>query len=166
MSVVPYVQGLGDRDPVSVLEATPGALTALLDRAKARLSDDTPLAEGKWSPRQLMAHLADCEVAWAWRLRQALGSEHSVIQPFDQDAWARVYPRTYTIEETRATLFALRGWNLAFLHALPESERARPVTHPERGEETLWTIVQVMAGHDLHHLRLLEQQLAVVEGKA
>ena len=159
MSGVPYSQVLGDRDPVPVLEGTPGALTPLIERAKQRLGDDTPLAEGKWSLRQLMAHLADCEVAWAWRLRQALGSEHSVIQPFDQDAWARMYPRTYTLEEARHTLFALRGWNLAFLHALESGERTRPVTHPERGEETLWTIAQIMAGHDLHHLRLLEEQL-------
>jgi hypothetical protein len=33
------------------------------------------------------------------------------------------------------------------------------VTHPERGEETLWTIVEIMAGHDLHHLAGLEKML-------
>ena len=165
MSAVPYSHALGDRDPVRVLEATAGALSLLVERAKEKVGEDAPLAEGKWSLRQLLAHLADCEIAWAWRLRQALGSEQAVIQPFDQDAWARMYTRTYTLAEAQRTLFALRGWNLAFLHALKDEERTRPVTHPERGEETLWTIAQIMAGHDLHHLRILEEQLRAAEGK-
>jgi hypothetical protein len=29
--------------------------------------------------------------------------------------------------------------------------------HPERGTMTVWTIVETIAGHDLHHLASLEK---------
>jgi hypothetical protein len=43
------------------------------------------------------------------------------------------------------------------LAGVSEAERARPVTHPERGTITLWTIVETMAGHDLNHLQQIER---------
>jgi hypothetical protein len=88
-------------------------------------------------------------------LRQAYGEDHAVVQPFEQDAWARMYG-VYSLAEARACFVALRGWNVAFVGGLTASEKAKRLTHPERGEETLWTIVEIMAGHDLHHLVRLE----------
>jgi hypothetical protein len=32
----------------------------------------------------------------------------------------------------------------------------RPVRHPERGAETLGTLIEISAGHDLNHLKRLE----------
>ena len=51
---------------------------------------------------------------------------------------------------------ALRAWNVAFVRGLSEVDKRKVLTHPERGEETLWTIVEIMGGHDLHHLATLE----------
>ena len=154
MSKVPYADVLAASDPQEVIAETPKRLAGLLDQLSTQQIDTEP-APGKWSVRETMAHLADCEIVWAWRLRQAYEANHAQIQPFDQDAWARSYG-AYTFEAARATFAAVRAWNVAFVARLREADKQRPVTHPERGEETLWTIVQIMAGHDLHHLRALE----------
>ena len=154
MSAVPYAHRLAGRDALEVAAATPARLNAILDRYTPEQADQ-PLAPGKWSLREVLVHLADCEIAWAWRLRQALAEENLQIQPFDQDAWARTYS-AYTFQQARATHSALREWNLVFLRALPAEERDRPLTHPERGAEVLWNLVEIMAGHDLHHLDQLE----------
>lgn len=150
---IPYSDVLAGRDPQPVLADTPARLAAILDSFTPQQIEASP-APGKWSLREIMVHLADCEIAWAWRLRQALGDVHHQIQPFDQDAWARSYA-AYTFAEARTTFNALRAWNLAFLAGLADADKHRPITHPERGEETLWTIVEIMAGHDLHHLQRL-----------
>jgi len=154
MSMVPYAGALGGRDPQAVIAETPARWAVVLDRYTTETAD-VPTAPGKWSVREILAHMADCEIAWSWRLRQAYGEAHSVIQPFDQDAWSRIY-KAYTFAEARDLFFALRAWNVAFVRALSEVDKRKPVTHPERGQETLWTIVEVMAGHDLHHLVKLE----------
>ena len=155
MALVPYAEALGGRDPQVVIAETPVRWARLLENIGAAQAD-VPTAPGKWSVREIVAHMADCEIAWSWRLRQAYGEEHAVIQPFDQAAWSRVYA-AYSLMEAKALFFAARAWNVAFVGALDEADKCKPVTHPERGEETLWTIVEIMAGHDLHHLTKLEK---------
>jgi uncharacterized damage-inducible protein DinB len=130
-------------------------LAQVLDALTPEQAEAQP-APGKWSVREIVAHLADCEIVWGWRLRQVYGEEHATIQPFDQDSWSRVYA-AYSLPQARACFEALRAWNVVFVGALSEADKRRPVLHPERGEETLWNIVQIMAGHDLHHLEGLEK---------
>ena len=149
----PYAPELANHDTVHVLAATPDRLQA----AYSALSPEqleTPPAPGKWTPREVLAHLADCEIAFGFRLRQAAAGV-LVIQPFEQDDWARQY-RAYTVPAAMETFRALRAWNLAFIRSLTEDQKVLPVTHPERGTMTVWTIVETMAGHDLHHLERLE----------
>lgn len=157
MSAVPYSQELAGRDPLQVIAKTTARLTRVLDALTTEQIEMRP-APGKWSVREIVAHLADCEIAWSWRLRQVYGEDHPVIQPFNQDAWAKSYD-AYTYAAARRTFETLRAWNVEFAGALTEADRHRPMMHPERGEEMLWTIVEIMAGHDLHHLVRLEALL-------
>jgi uncharacterized damage-inducible protein DinB len=156
MSRVPYAGMLEGRDAAQVIAETPVRLGLILDGLSTAEIERRP-AEGKWCVREIIAHLADCEIAWSWRLRQVLGEEHVVIQPFEQDAWARVYD-AYSFEIAWTTFKALRTWNLVFVGAVSEADRKKGYTHPERGEETLWTLVEIMAGHDLHHLAGLRKR--------
>jgi len=55
----------------AILFTTPGRLQRLI----APLSDeqiDAPPAPGKWCIREIVAHLADCELVFGFRLRQTL----------------------------------------------------------------------------------------------
>ena len=156
MSIFPYEEALGERDPQQVIAGTPARLARVLDGLSPEQAEAQP-APGKWSVREIVAHLADCEIVWSWRLRQAFGEDHATTQPFDQNAWSPIYA-VYSLAQARACFEALRAWNVAFVGGLREADKQRPVTHPERGEETLWTIVQIMAGHDLHHLESLEKR--------
>lgn len=156
MSVNPYAGALGEREPVKVIETTPEKLEKLLARLGAAEIEKQP-APGKWSVREIVAHLADCDLAFGFRMRQgAAGVE--VIQPFEQDDWARNYG-AYDFAMAMATYRALRAWNLAFIRSLTEEQKKRVVTHPERGTMTVWTIVETMAGHDLHHLAAMEKRV-------
>ena len=47
-------------------------------------------APGKWSIAQIVAHLADTEVVFAYRLRMILSRDGTEIQAFDQEKWAEV----------------------------------------------------------------------------
>jgi uncharacterized damage-inducible protein DinB len=137
-----------------VIAETPGRLARVLEGVTAEQAE-VPLAPGKWSLREVMAHLADCEIAWAWRLRQAYGEEQAVLRTFDQDEWARAYG-AYTLDAAWSCYQALRAWNVLFVGALTEADQQKAISHPKYGEQTLWSLVMVMAGHDLHHLKALE----------
>lgn len=154
MSLNPYAVTLGVLEPVEVIASTPEKLERLVSRLSAE-QIDRKLAPHKWSVREVMAHLADCEMAFGFRLRQgAAGVE--MIQPFDQDDWARNYG-AYSFSAALTTYLAVRAWNLAFIQSLTDEQKAQVIIHPERGTMTVWTIVETIAGHDRHHLEGLEK---------
>jgi uncharacterized damage-inducible protein DinB len=114
-------------------------------------------APGKWSIRQILCHLADCELVFGVRMRQALAEPHHVIQPFDQDAWARRYSSELTADAALDLFRAARNWNLALLKTVTADDSSKRLTHPERGQMTFQTLLETMAGHDLNHLAQLER---------
>ena len=150
----PYSSYLGGADPLTVISGTSKKLDKLIEALGAK-GVERSFATGKWTARQMFCHLADTELVFAFRLRQALAESHHVIQPFDQDKWAASYDSVGA--QAAVDLFtAVRNWNIAFIQAVPAEAFSKILTHPERGEMTIQVLVETMAGHDLNHLRQLE----------
>lgn len=155
MELNPYAKFLRDQEPILVITATVERLHALIDPLSLAQADRSP-APGKWSIREILAHLADCELVFAVRLRQTLAEEHHFIQPFDQMRWAERYA-AYDLNTAFETFAAIRNWNLKFLLTVTADDRHHPVTHAERGTMTFWTVVETIAGHDINHLQQIER---------
>ncbi|HTV82583.1 MAG TPA: DinB family protein [Acidobacteriaceae bacterium] len=151
----PYAKNLNGQDPIPVLRATTSRLKNLASQIGPARITSAP-APGKWSARDILCHLADCEIAFGFRLRQTLAEDHHLIQPFDQEKWAAPYPGLSATDALTA-FAALRAWNLALIRASLPAHAVKSVSHPERGAMTFSTIVETMAGHDLNHLAQLER---------
>jgi uncharacterized damage-inducible protein DinB len=154
MELNPYAKFLAGQQPIPVIEATPAYLHQLLAPLSEAQIEHSP-APGKWSIREIVSHLADCELVFSFRIRQALSEDHPQIQPFDQGIWGERYA-AYDFPSAMMLFHAARNWNLKLLATISEADRQRPTTHPERGTMTLWTLVETMAGHDINHLQQLE----------
>jgi hypothetical protein len=150
----PYSKYLGDQDALAVIAKTPERVSHLLNELGPEGQEKT-YAPGKWSAREIVCHLADCEVAFGFRLRQTLAEPNHVIQPFDQELWGRRYGSLDGAAALSAFI-ACRAWNQALLKTLSPDDFNTPATHPERGPMTFGTIVETMGGHDLNHLKQLE----------
>jgi hypothetical protein len=154
----PYASQLGQDDARAVIGRTAEQLQQLVEGLGPE-GCKRPWAPGRWSACEIACHLADTEIAFAFRLRQALAEPHHTIQPFDQDAWSRPYSNL-RIDDAVQTFAAVRRWNLALIDSLSEEAYSKPVLHPERGEMTFRTIVETMGGHDRNHLAQLEKLAA------
>ena len=150
----PYASHLATRNARDVIASTPQELRRVTDRIGTSHVTRSR-APGKWSARDILCHLADSEIVFAFRLRQVLAEDHHVIQPFDQERWARTYSAA-DAEAALATFMAIRSWNVALLKTLTAEQFARRLTHPERGEMSFEVIVETMGGHDLNHVKQLE----------
>jgi uncharacterized damage-inducible protein DinB len=143
---------LGDRDPLEVWREQPAAVEALtrdLSDAQARV----PEREGKWSIIQVVGHLADSEVVYAYRARLTVAHDKPEIHGYDQDLWAtRLHYGEESLADSVADLRAMRMRNLRFVQRLSDAELDRVGMHNERGPESVRTLVKLMAGHDLLHL--------------
>jgi hypothetical protein len=151
----PYASHLGSRDPREVIAATAQRLGGFMETIGKEGANRAP-APGKWSPREILCHLADCEIVFAFRLRQALAENNHVIQPFDQDKWAASYA-AFDAPSAFAVFTTVRHWNVLLVGSLPTEALAKKLSHPERGEMTFQTVLETMAGHDLNHLGQLER---------
>src|SRR5690349_13807992 len=155
--ILGHVEG---REPLAVLAATAGAIERLIGGVSSAALRERP-APGKWSVSDIVAHLADGEIVGAFRIRLILGSPGTPILAFDQDRWAVAghYDRRdphRSLEQFRV----VREGNLALLASLDPEQWTEYGMHSERGQETIEHIVRLFAGHDLNHLKQIEQILA------
>jgi len=151
----PYERFLDGRGLEQILDTTPNEIASLLAKIGLERSEVRP-APGKWSAAETVCHLADCELVFAFRLRQTLAEDGPTLQPFDQEKWAAAYPGIEA-DEALSVFGSVRRWNLHLIQNASPTAATRPVHHPERGSMTFQTIVETMAGHDLNHLSQLRR---------
>ena len=151
---------LGGQHPLDVQGQTADQLERLIERASASRLRTRP-APGKWSIAEIVAHLADSEIVISWRIRAILTAPGTAIQAFDQDAW--VIAGHYDQRDPHKSVEVFRGlreMNLALYKTLTPDQWKQHGMHSERGVETVEHIVRLYAGHDLNHIRQIEQILA------
>ncbi len=154
--VTGYLEG---RKPTSVLASSPRTAARLVEGVSRRRLAKRPLPD-KWSVTEILAHLADTEMVYGFRLRLILGKNGTPIQGFDQDAWARYFD--YPQEDPARSLEAwriCRERTLRLLERVPAKLWKNWGMHSERGKETVRRVVELMAGHDLNHLRQIRAAL-------
>jgi hypothetical protein len=120
--------------------------------------EDFAVAPGKWSVRQIVAHLADAELVGAHRFRQIIAEDNPTLIAFDQDAWTRNldYSRRKP-KQSLETFRRLRAENYDLLKALPEEAFDRAATHSENGRMTLRQLLDGYSGHAESHARQLQE---------
>jgi len=116
---------------------------------------------GKWSIRQVVAHLADSEIVATMRVRQIVAEDNPKLEAWDQQAWATKLDYTRRKpSQSLETFRRIRGENYEFLKDLPETAFERAGTHSERGRITLRQLLQDIAEHAESHAAQLRSRRA------
>jgi hypothetical protein len=148
-----------------VLAATPRKAARLLKGVpRARLSKRP--APDKWSATEILAHLADSELVYGFRIYLILEGNSPPIQATDQDAWAKF--SNYAGHDPALSLEALRVNRerlVRLLRSLPRESWDLYGIHSERGKETVRRVVQMLAGHDINHTMQIEQRVSEKQGR-
>jgi len=159
------LNNIDGQQPVKVQAATAGRLARAMRGASRQKLARRP-APGKWSVNEILAHLADAEIVIGYRMRAIAGAPGSPIQAYDQDAWAAA--GNYAAQDAKKSLAlfrALREANLEWLRRLRPEQWKHHGMHSERGEESIEMTVNMIAGHDVNHLKQVEALLAAKRPK-
>jgi hypothetical protein len=108
----------------------------------------------------ILAHLADSEIVYAFRLRLMLAASGISIQATDQDAWAETFD--YGTQDPAASVEDFRvnrERTLRMLRKLSKQQWKCYGVHTERGKETVRRVVELLAGHDINHVRQIRALL-------
>lgn len=121
----------------------------------------------KWCILEILGHLADMEILYAYRIRQMLADRDPVIAPIDQNAWAK---NLGYMESSVAELIALYGLNrhanVRMLSRLHEEDLKKSARHPELDHPvTVADYVKMMSTHGPNHLQQIERLKKEATGK-
>jgi DinB family protein len=113
----------------------------------------------KWCILETLAHLADIEIVYGYRLRQMLADEKPVIAPMDQDAWAKNLGYLDASAPELVALYGLnRHHNLRLLRRLKAEDLEKSAFHPEYSQQvSVAKLVEQMSGHGTSHLHQIER---------
>lgn len=151
--ILSYQQG---KKPLAVLTATPGKIEKLIKKTTKAQLRKRPQPD-KWSVGEILAHLADTELVFGFRMRKILEASGTPIQPFDQNVWADYskYAK-HDPQDSFTTFKILREYNLRLLKIIPASMMEQYGMHAERGKETIVRVTEMYAGHDINHFMQIE----------
>jgi len=138
-------------------EKSPKQIAAAVSGLTDRVLRYKPAPE-KWCILEILAHLADMEILYAYRMRQMLADKNPVIAPIDQDAWAK---NLGYLESSPPELVALYGLNryatLNLLRRIKPDDLDKSAQHPElKRPVTLAEYVGMMSHHGPNHLAQIE----------
>jgi DinB family protein len=134
----------------------PEVLAMVLTGVFGEEEDFVP-APGKWSIRQLIAHLADSEMVDAYRMRSVIAEDNPTLSGYDQNLWTQNLD--YAQRKPKQSLESFRrqrAENYDLLKHVPESAYARTGNHSERGRMTLLQVVENCAEHAENHARQMQ----------
>jgi uncharacterized damage-inducible protein DinB len=115
-------------------------------------------APDKWSAKEVLGHLCDAERIFAYRILRIARADSTPIEGFEQDDYVRngSFARLAwgdLVEE----FIAVRRATLSLLRTLDESAWMRRGT-ASNNEVSVRGLAYIIAGHELHHRRILEER--------
>jgi hypothetical protein len=154
---------LGDRNPLEVLAQTASTLADIVRKHSATVLRIRPF-EGKWTPNEVIGHLADGEWVYGYRLRLILSEDNPAVMGTNQDLWvARQRHNEGEPSEFVEMFRTMRQFNLALWKRMSPGDWERIGQHNERGTESLSVMLRMLAGHDLSHLNQIARYIQAAE---
>jgi hypothetical protein len=117
---------------------------------------DHRYAPDKWSIKEVIGHMVDTERVFAYRALSMARSDPARLPGFEQDNWVRAAGfGSQKVAEVISEFECVRRSNLYFFQHLNEDAwMCRGIA--SNREFTVRAIAYIIAGHELHHVKVLQ----------
>lgn len=137
----------------------------LIDEALEGITDaelDAREAPGEWSPREVIHHLADSEMASALRIRKLIAEDNAEIIGYDQDQYAAALFYDRPIEASLGAFRYARESTSQILDLMSDEQWQREGTHTESGRYRATDWLEIYASHAVEHADQIRRARATV----
>lgn len=115
-------------------------------------------APEKWNAKQVLGHVCDTERIFAYRALRIARGDQTPMEGFEQDDYVRNGPfADRPLSELIDDYIAVRRATLTLLRNLDEAAWSRRGV-ANKNEVTVRALAYIIAGHELHHRRILEEK--------
>lgn len=154
-----YVGKISDSGPVAALQDQIAELEKL--RTMSEEQGNFRYADGKWTVKELLGHVADAERVFSYRLTRIARGDKTPLAGFDENAWAKTAPHARRkVGDVIDEMIAVRRSTLALIGSLDQpalDHTGVANNNPVSARALCW----IMAGHSRHHLDILGERYAV-----
>lgn len=142
------------------LELAPAAFRRLIEAIPPNRLDEVRIP-GRFTPREVIAHLAEWEPIMRDRVRIAVDKPGSTVKVYDEGQMAADsrYSESDPAEQLRI-LIRERARSIEYLRGLSPEDLQGHAYHPERGVQTVEDFANTFLGHDLYHIEQLSAYLS------
>jgi hypothetical protein len=121
---------------------------------------DEALHPDRFTPREVVAHLADWEPIMRERIRAAVTTPGQTIAAYDEGKMALDHAYRTSVPHEQAELYRMeRRTTAEFLRSVTPDQWRHTVHHRERGLQSAEDLANLVLGHDLYHIEQLSEYL-------
>jgi uncharacterized damage-inducible protein DinB len=132
--------------------------TVLLLSGLSEEQGDFRYAPDKWSAKQVLGHVCDTERVFAYRALRIARGDATPMEGFEQDDYVKNGPfARHSIAEVIEDYIAVRRATISLLRSLEEAAWSRRGI-ANKNEVTVRAIAYMIAGHEVHHRRILQEK--------
>ncbi|MGA7906723.1 MAG: DinB family protein [Candidatus Sulfotelmatobacter sp.] len=152
-----YISLVAGTDILATLEDQRRGMMLLLS-GRNEADGDFRYAPGKWTAKEVLGHVCDSERVFAYRALRIARADASPMEGFEQDDYVRNGPfARRQLSDLIEEYIAVRRATLSLLRNLEEAAWTRRGV-ANKNEVTVRALAYIIAGHELHHRRLLEEK--------
>lgn len=151
-----YISLISENDILTTLDSQRRQMMLLLS-GRDEADGDYRYAPDKWSVKEVLGHVCDTERIFAYRALRISRGDRTPIEGFEQDDYVRNGPfAKHPIAEVIEDYIAVRRATMTLLRNLDEEAwNRRGIAN--KNEISTRAMAYLIAGHELHHRRILEQ---------
>ncbi|MFZ0419646.1 MAG: DinB family protein [Candidatus Sulfotelmatobacter sp.] len=132
--------------------------TMMLLSGRDEQDGDFRYAPEKWSAKEVLGHICDSERVFAYRALRISRADATPMEGFEQDDYVRNGPfANRPLADLVEDFIAVRRATLSLLRNLDEAAWMRRGI-ANKNEVSVRGIAYIIAGHELHHRRILEEK--------
>lgn len=152
-----YVNPLKNDDLLSILEQTHQKTQNLLKDVEES-NGDFRYGTGKWSVKEVICHMLDAERVFCFRALTFARNDKTALPGFDENTYApEANAEARTVSQLAKEALRLRATTIDLFKSFSDEMLSRTGI-ANSGNFTVRGIGYIIAGHELHHLNVLQER--------
>ena len=154
---ISLVPGNDDLASLTALENQRRQMVLLLS-GRTEADGDLRYAPEKWTLKEVLGHINDTERIMSYRALRIARGDATPIEGFEQDDYVRNAPFAHRpLADLIEDYIAVRRATLSLFRNLDEPAWTRRGV-ANKNEVTVRALAYIIAGHELHHRRIIEEK--------
>ncbi|MGA2004945.1 MAG: DinB family protein [Terriglobales bacterium] len=152
-----YISRVQDSDILATLDDQRRQMVLLLS-GRSEADGDIRYAPGKWTLKEVLGHICDAERVFAYRALRFSRGDATPLASFDENEYAKNSPYARrALSDLIEDFIAVRRATLSLFRNLDECAWTRRGV-ASNNEVTVRGLAYIIAGHELHHRRILQEK--------